>query len=78
MIAKAIFTENWREREEAEDLNMPKPEAIYTKDTFMFNLEMTTCAFLSDEEDILVHIGGDKFRLEYSDELWKKLEEHFK
>ena len=78
MIARAYFVKNYKEIEEAEKLNLNIPEKILEKGDFNFRLNHVACCFKGDKGQIVIFLLGQKWDLEYNEDLWNKINEHLR
>lgn len=73
-FAKLLLTTNWSEREQAEKMAMPIPEAAQVKTDLYFYMRDIKRAYQDDEGHMIIVMNDDAtLELEYNETLWKKL-----
>lgn len=80
MKVNALLVTNLKELDKHEEMGIEwKPN--YEPHPFLFNIKDVDCAFIDAEGNINVYLGGfeDEYqiKLEYTKELWNKLEAKF-
>lgn len=75
MLGKAKICTNIEEIQKCEQLNLKdKPEPQFMDTAFLFRVEHVVFAYVNLNNKIVILIYGREVMMEYTDELWSKLE----
>ncbi len=79
ITANHILVSNYKEIEQADNMNIKPPDEIHKFGKLMFNIDDVMRAWMSVNDNIVIEMyDGGEFLIKYDKGLWNKLEEHFK
>lgn len=77
MRAKQIWIENIAEIESAEGMGMPRPKMRTRTVNFLFRIADVESATIDPDGKIILQYPSGQYAVEWSQELWSRLEKHF-
>lgn len=76
---RMLLVKNWSDRNYAEKMGLPIPEAIPMRTKLLFYKEDVKRAYVDDNGSIILLMNdGTNIEIEYEERIWKALQAYFK
>ncbi len=76
--SQAVFAEQDQiKKRKLEKVQVIVPEVQYKDSELLFDIDDVKFAFINHEGAIAISVDGEKFVINYVEETWKQLQEHF-